>query len=370
MLAARSRPGFAPLGAMSAAAFALLPSLLTSGAAAQFFADVYVAYEWHAVQLGQTISNTNSAVTCSYPWVSDRSGEDEPFLLDEMVNFNSGGCSGVVLTRGGNYSGLAAPNTASLYATSSIGAAADFTIDYHGRVFGAMTHHETVRLRVLTWMRGDLFVRFIADHARDNAVTWMDGRFRGPVDPLTGDGVLVDIAYVGSARLLENRPDTILAPGVYELNVEGSGEFLDVVLRTFLAKTLGAADVTAPEPVDPPLELDLDQDGWVGLSDGCLWANQPTDANQDGQTNQADLEFILALARAAGEDATDSDADGNPDQCTCVGDWNGDGLLNFFDIQGYLAAFAARLPAADLNGDGAYNFFDIQEFLNAFSGGC
>lgn len=370
MLDARIHLRLTPVGPISWAVFAFLPAMLTAQATAQLFADVSVDYEWHAAQLGQTISNANSSVTCSIPWLSDRAAEGEPLLLDETVNFDNGGCPSVVLMRGASYSGTTTPTGVSLLATSSIGATADFTIDQHGRASGAMTHQQTMRFRVITWTRGDLFVRFIADHARENAATSLDGRFRGPVDPLTGDGVLVDISYVGSSRLVQNRPGTLLAPGVYEVNMEGSGQFLDLALRNFLARTLGAVDVTSPQAASPPLELDLDQDGWVGLGDGCLWPSQPTDANADGVTDQFDLDFILALARAGGEEATDSDADGRPDQCTCPGDWNGDGLVNFFDVQAYLSAFSARLPAADLNGDGAHNFFDIQDFLNRFSGGC
>ena len=54
----------------------------------------------------------------------------------------------------------------------------------------------------------------------------------------------------------------------------------------------------------------------------------------------------------------------------CLADWNGDGVLDFFDVQGFLADFAAHNPAADLNNDGAWDFFDVQLFLNRFSAGC
>ncbi|MBX3324072.1 MAG: hypothetical protein KF757_13910 [Phycisphaeraceae bacterium] len=54
----------------------------------------------------------------------------------------------------------------------------------------------------------------------------------------------------------------------------------------------------------------------------------------------------------------------------CPGDWNGDGVLDFFDVQGFLGAFSSRDPRADLNNDGLFNFFDVQMFLQAFSAGC
>lgn len=46
------------------------------------------------------------------------------------------------------------------------------------------------------------------------------------------------------------------------------------------------------------------------------------------------------------------------------------GVLNFFDVQTFLAAFAAQEQSADLVDDNAWNFFDVQAFLTAFSAGC
>ena len=54
----------------------------------------------------------------------------------------------------------------------------------------------------------------------------------------------------------------------------------------------------------------------------------------------------------------------------CLADWNGDGLLDFFDVQGFLNAYSAHQSAADLNHDGLFDFFDVQAFLGAFSAGC
>lgn len=53
-----------------------------------------------------------------------------------------------------------------------------------------------------------------------------------------------------------------------------------------------------------------------------------------------------------------------------IADWNGDGALDFFDVQGFLAEFSAHTARADINGDGAYDFFDIQAFLQYFSTAC
>ncbi len=54
----------------------------------------------------------------------------------------------------------------------------------------------------------------------------------------------------------------------------------------------------------------------------------------------------------------------------CRADFNGDGALNFFDVQLFLAAFGAGQPLADWNDDGIFDFFDVNAYLAAFSAGC
>ena len=54
----------------------------------------------------------------------------------------------------------------------------------------------------------------------------------------------------------------------------------------------------------------------------------------------------------------------------CPADLTGDGVLDFFDVSAFLAAYSAMDPAADFTGDGVYNFFDVSAFLNTYSAGC
>ena len=54
----------------------------------------------------------------------------------------------------------------------------------------------------------------------------------------------------------------------------------------------------------------------------------------------------------------------------CLADFNGDGEIDFFDVQLFLTAFSSQNPIADLNGDQSFDFFDVQIFLQAFSAGC
>ncbi len=54
----------------------------------------------------------------------------------------------------------------------------------------------------------------------------------------------------------------------------------------------------------------------------------------------------------------------------CPADITNDGSLDFFDVQAFLALFAAQDPQADLNFDNTYDFFDVQAYLSRFSAGC
>jgi len=56
--------------------------------------------------------------------------------------------------------------------------------------------------------------------------------------------------------------------------------------------------------------------------------------------------------------------------CVCRADLNQDGVYDFFDLQIYLALFAAGDPAADLNDDGLIDFFDVLRFIGLFAEGC
>jgi fibronectin-binding autotransporter adhesin len=55
---------------------------------------------------------------------------------------------------------------------------------------------------------------------------------------------------------------------------------------------------------------------------------------------------------------------------TCQADLNGDGVLDFFDVQFFLNAFTSEALYSDYNEDGAIDFFDVLAFLNDFSLGC
>lgn len=94
--------------------------------------------------------------------------------------------------------------------------------------------------------------------------------------------------------------------------------------------------------------------------------------------------FCLVLPQAdctnaggtyAGNGTTCADNNGNsqPDVCEgdpCPADRNGDGMVDFFDVQNFLNAYSAGNSSADMNNDGQNDFFDVQIYLNLFSAGC
>ncbi|KAA0215837.1 MAG: hypothetical protein DYG94_06685 [Leptolyngbya sp. PLA3] len=84
-------------------------------------------------------------------------------------------------------------------------------------------------------------------------------------------------------------------------------------------------------------------------------------------SDSAALPSVVEAAVDAFSITTFSCVDPEPD---CPADFNGDNLLDFFDVQDFLAAFSAHQPAADFNNDSAFDFFDVQAFLQAFANGC
>ncbi|QOI99363.1 MAG: EF-hand domain-containing protein [Phycisphaeraceae bacterium] len=59
--------------------------------------------------------------------------------------------------------------------------------------------------------------------------------------------------------------------------------------------------------------------------------------------------------------------DGDPG---CPADFNGDGFLDFFDLDAFVEAFENGDPSADFNDDGFLDFFDLDAFVEAFEAGC
>ncbi|RMH11474.1 MAG: hypothetical protein D6695_09105 [Planctomycetota bacterium] len=89
----------------------------------------------------------------------------------------------------------------------------------------------------------------------------------------------------------------------------------------------------------------------------------------DGDCNLNHVPDACDIAQGTSADAN---SDGVPDECQelCRADFNFDGVADFYDVLGFLNAFASQSPAADFNDDGLLDFFDIAAFLSAFEAGC
>ena len=54
----------------------------------------------------------------------------------------------------------------------------------------------------------------------------------------------------------------------------------------------------------------------------------------------------------------------------CPADFNGDGFIDFFDLNLFFEAFDAGAVTADFNADGFIDFFDLDLYIEAFEAGC
>jgi hypothetical protein len=166
-----------------------------------------------------------------------------------------------------------------------------------------------------------------------------------------------------------NPIDNLIVVGINNSNVDGVTD----------------SDASGASAVNTGIEIcfDLDELGWDGEQDILVsgWianggfdflSNQvlggiptadnigPRDADSDGVN---DLDFNLI----SGDQFLNLS---NPTVATCPADLTDDGMLNFFDVSAFLAAFGAMDPIADFTGDGMFNFFDVSAFLSAFAAGC
>jgi len=57
-------------------------------------------------------------------------------------------------------------------------------------------------------------------------------------------------------------------------------------------------------------------------------------------------------------------------QCSCIGDYNGDGLISIQDFFTFLSLSETELSNSDLNGDCQYNFDDLVYLLGVFGSIC
>jgi len=112
-------------------------------------------------------------------------------------------------------------------------------------------------------------------------------------------------------------------------------------------------------PTDPPLPTRLINGGDFSNPLALLGSNLDADLNM--QVDAANIGMRVASIAC----------DGPIPGCTPADLAEPYGVLNFFDVVAYLAAFNANDPDADIaQPSGVWNFFDIVEFLAVFNRGC
>ncbi len=100
-----------------------------------------------------------------------------------------------------------------------------------------------------------------------------------------------------------------------------------------------------------------------------------------GGINSTGSPFALAMSpdgryTASGSKAVHANAMGNGGDVSlfgdaaCDADFNGDGVVDFFDYLDFVQAFAANASEADFNADGVIDFFDYLDFVQVFAAGC
>jgi len=109
-------------------------------------------------------------------------------------------------------------------------------------------------------------------------------------------------------------------------------------------------------------------DGVIGTRDDQprMPANSPLRDLGDASLLPADIATDLFGGPRLVGDAIDLGAD----EFGCPGDANGDGVVNFADLNAVLSNFGLESSVGDINGDGVVNFADLNAVLSAFGAGC
>lgn len=193
---------------------------------------------------------------------------------------------------------------------------------------------------------------------------------------VAGDGRF----WVGS-RVYDNGDGTFdYEYAVYNLNSDRSVGAFSVSIGSATASGIGFHDVSyhSGEPFDGT--------DWAGAAAGrnLAWDTDDFATNEnanairwgtmynfrftaDQQPGQGDASIGLFKPGAGAEASVRV---WMPLSSACPADFTADGVLNFFDVQEFLTAFATQNPAADYTDEGAFNFFDVAAFLSAFAAGC
>ena len=130
----------------------------------------------------------------------------------------------------------------------------------------------------------------------------------------------------------------------------------------------GAFDMVDSVPANNIAIWDPATDVWSAMGSGMELRIQTSVFDVD-----VDADGVVFAGGQFGSAGGDTDA-WNVAKFECLGvcsaDLTGDGLLNFFDVQAFIAAYVAQDPSADLTGDGMWTFFDVAAYIDSFNAGC
>lgn len=190
---------------------------------------------------------------------------------------------------------------------------------------------------------------------------------RAPNPALLGGGTPGTSGFV--PRMIANRPP-VLGDAGFRVGLDEGLPGAMAVLH--VSRTPPQGGTLIPDEVLGPVVLGGNQPG-----QGFATLAWPIDGDGSLDGDIVFMQWVVTDPAAAGGQARSRIAQltlfcgtGRCESVMCLGDFNGDGEVDFFDVQAFLTAFSALDPKADLVPDGEFNFFDVQIFLSAFSAGC
>tara|TARA_R110002072_G_scaffold42064_21_gene119006 strand:- start:306536 stop:307861 length:1326 start_codon:yes stop_codon:yes gene_type:complete len=276
-------------------------------------------------------------------------------------------------------------------------------------VFDAHTFDQLWKLKLPDGVRQDLFGSVIDIHGDKAVITTrvlnFDNRAREGLvyifDLVTGQQIARfapqhprTSTYFGSSAAIN---DSVVAIGSSGLRHDegGSGAVYMYDIATeeqvgFLRPTDGERFTGFGASVDMSNDrIVVGARGVSGLHFGAAYQYDGSSHEQMSKLLPSDLEtsidyFGLAVSifedrMLVGSEANDDDGaytgaaylfETVCDPLPCQADLTGDGVLDFFDISGFLVQFENNGQIADFDGDGVWDFFDISAFIDAFAAGC
>ncbi|MCH8509269.1 MAG: serine hydrolase [Phycisphaerales bacterium] len=105
------------------------------------------------------------------------------------------------------------------------------------------------------------------------------------------------------------------------------------------------------------------------FDDGRISGADTPNLTINGVTTADMGQYRLVITKPCGE--TESNPAFLTVTASCLADFDGNGVLNFFDFAAFIAAYNAQDPAADLAAPfGVLNFFDVSAFVSLYNQGC